>query len=522
MKNHTVAVKITGNSRGRARYWRRALLCLLFLSAFLSSCKLLGEISEYNLPQATEQISAEEGKMKEAVPPSDFQKKEIALLASTLQNLNPYALQNASVDMLLKQCYQGLMTLSAKGEIVAQLAEAVVLSEDTMSCDVTIGGRLFHDGAPVRFQDISYSWQKAKEGRYAAEVIPIQKMVSLGEDRLRIHFQTPGILNLYSLTFPIVKENSLEKGDPYSINGTGPYRLAEYKPMQVLRLQSEGNQLEITLSRSESAAQEAFLNGRTDLYFASHFPWFDFSEETLRNIAKFPGKYFYFMGFKGGGGWTADGNIRQYLLNKLDREMLFKNAFLNHILVQRLPFYRGKEWEAELEEAPAVEGMNVLDKNPIVPGQKLILLYPQEDPSLRLMAETLKLEWEAYVGMELAGLAAKEYELALQEGRFDVYLAKLPVRQYPDLKELLGSGGKYNYSGAAMEALISSFMQARTEEELKKAYLTLAAKVNEEKWIIPFGFAENAVILSDQVSGLLTPKTHDALFGINELKPVKP
>ena len=65
-------------------------------------------------------------------------------------------------------------------------------------------------------------------------------------------------------------------------------------------------------------------------------------------------------------------------------------------------------------------------------------------------------------------------------------------------------------------------MQARTEADLKSAYLTLAAQVTEGQWLIPFGFVENAVIVSDQVKGRLSPKPYDVLFGISELRPVQP
>lgn len=506
---------------------RKYQFVLFFVLAFLvvgllTSCRLLDNISEYNLPKTAEPAGKEE-KTKEAVPPSDFTKTEIALIVSTMPSLNPYAAQNSSAEMLLKQCYQGLMTMSAGGEMIAQLADEVILAEDAMSCQVVLGEKQFHDGSPVRFQDINYSWQKAKEGKYAADVLPIKKITAAGENRLRIDFQSPGFLNLYSLAFPIVPANSLEKGDPNSINGTGPYRLAEYKRKQTLRLHSEQNQLEITLSRTEGTGREAFLNSLTDVYFTPEFPWFSFSGETLRNIFKFPGRYFYYMGFQTKAGLTADASIRRYLMSKLDKELLYKNAFLNHIIEQKLPYYRGKEWESELTEIPAAVGMNVLDVNPIAPGQKLTLLYPADDHSLSIMAQNIKEEWEAYIGVEPVGLAAAEYAAALQAGQFDVYLAKMPVRQYPNLPELFGSMGRYNFAGTAgLDSAVAAFMQAATENDLKKAYLALATQVTEGQGLIPFGFVENAVIISDQVAGSLTPKTYDALFGISELRPVQP
>lgn len=518
------------DGKGGQALWRQELLrkyqfvfffALSLLAAMLlTSCQLLDNISEYNLPKATSGAEKEET-TKEAVPPSDFTKTEIALIVSTMPNLNPYAAQNSSAELLLRQCYQGLMTMSVDGKMTPQLADEVILADDAMSCQVILGNKQFHDGSPVRFQDIHYSWQKAKASPYAADVQVIKKITATGENQFQIEFQSAGVLNLYSLTFPIVENNGLGNGDLYPINGTGPYRLIDYKRKQSMHLQSEQNKLAITLSRTEGTEKEAFLNGLTDVYFTSEFPWFSFSGETLRNIFKFPGHYFYYMGFQTKG-LSADANIRRYLMSKLDQELLYKNAFLNHMIKQTIPYYRGKEWESELTQLPAANGKNVLDVNPIPSGQKLVLLYPAEDHSLSIMAQNIKEEWEAYIGIEPVGLAEAEYTAALQAGQFDVYLAKMPVRQYPNLPELFGSTGRYNFAGApGLDGAVTAFMQAATEADLKQAYVRLATQVTESQWLIPFGFVENAVIISDQVSGTLSPKTYDALHGISELKPVQ-
>ena len=244
---------------------------MILLTMLLSSCKVVESISEYNLNR-TGQLSPKKEKPKEAVEPSTFQKTEIAILASTFKSLNPYAPQDKSMESILKQCYQGLMTMSSGGEMVGQLADEVLMAEDGLSCTVTLGEKMFHDGAAVGFRDINYSWQKAKAGKYAESAAAIKKITALPENKIKIEFQYPGMINLNSLSFPIVPENSLEKGDPLAIRGTGPYRFKEYKPMQTLKLESESNQLEITLSRTEKIVEDSFLNGLTDIYFTDEFP----------------------------------------------------------------------------------------------------------------------------------------------------------------------------------------------------------------------------------------------------------
>lgn len=506
------------NVRQRISY----LVCVCILLLSLSGCKVIESISEYNLPKE-KQLSQKKENAKEAVPPSEFRKTEITLLASTFKSLNPYAPQDKTMETILKQCYQGLMTMSASGEMVGQLADEVLPAEDTMSCIVTLGDKKFHDDGPVGYRDVNYSWQKAKTGKYAEAASAIKKISPLPENKIKIEFVAPGILNLYSLNFPIVPENSLEKGNPLEIRGTGPYRLAEYTPMQSLKLKSEFNQLEVTLSRTENIMEQAFLNGRTDIYYTGDFPWFTFSEEILKKIFKFPSDSFYYMGFRLDNGIMADGNIRKYLVGKLDLPKIYKNAFLNHIIKQKLPFHKARKWEVDLKDSNAQStGLNIIDTNPIELGQKLRLIYPSEDKYLTLMAENVKNEWQAYVGVEIVGLSHSDYNKALQAREFDVYLTKNTVSEYWTPKDMLGTGGKYNYSGiGALDQAIHSFIYAKNEEEQKNTYLSLIKEIESNVWMVPFGFLENAVIFGNQVEGHLTSKTYDVLSGITEIKVIE-
>lgn len=495
-------------------------LMVLLVAISLSACKVIENISQYNLPSQNLEESVAEEK-KEPVPPSDFQKKEISLIASTFKSLNPYAPQDKSMEIILGQAYQGLMTLSASGDMVGDLADQVILSEDTLSCRVILGQKQFHDGTPVRLGDLTYSLEKARLGKYGDQVGGIKKISQQGENQFQIEFHSPGILNLNRLTFPIVAENSLEKGRPLEINGTGPYRLAAYKPMQSLSLVSNSNQVEISLSRSEQNLAGAFLNGLTDVYFSHDFPWFSFSEEMLHNIWVFPSPSFYYMGFRLNTGLMADQVMRRYLVSKLDMDRLYQKAFLNHIIRQDLPYYKARDWQAELDLGLGgdLKGIDLVDTNPIPAGQKLVLIYQAEDKYMALMAQAIEEDWQAYVGIESMGLAQDQYLEALSLGNFDLYLARFEVDSFPNINDLLSRGGRYNYSGLGiLDQKVNSFLAASREEDLKTAYISLANEIRENTWWVPFGFLENAVILSNQVEGRLTPKPYDILSGLNQLK----
>lgn len=492
-------------------------MCLV-LAMMVSSCKMIEKISEYNLPDEFH-LSPDQEPAKETAPPSNFKKMEISIIASTLKSFHPYAPQESSMDTILKLCYQSLMVRSGEDAMVGQLAEEVILSEDTLSCEIDFGEKTFHDGTKLTPQDIQYSFKLASTGRFAEQVSNIEKITAVSDRKVRIDFRKKGYLNLYQLDFPIVKNLSLEKGNPLTINGTGVYQLEEYKPKQSVRLKSAFNQLLISLNRSEENHREAFLHGLTDVYFTNDFEWLSFSEERLKNISVFPGKYFYYMGFQSKNPILAESTNRNYLAEKLDLEKIRKNVFLNHILPQKLPFPMATQWEKESNQEARPNTTAVLDTNPILPGEKLRVIYPKTEKLFQILAKTIEEDWSSYVGIELIGLEEAEYQKVLQNREFDVYLAKMETTPYPNLKELLVEGGRYNYSDQTGYGLnLEMLYGALQPDDLKNNYLELARKTEEAGWMIPFGIRENAVLLSNQVEGSITPRTFDYLSGVAELK----
>lgn len=502
------------------KHIRIKIVLLTLLVSLLTSCRLLESISEYNLP--TEFDSDKPNKPPKATAePSSFVKTHIALAASTFSSLHPYAPQEKSMESILKLSYQGLLTMTSDGRMTGQLADEAVLSEDGLSCQIILGEKYFHDGSPVGLKDIQYSHKLASAGKYADQVAVIQKISGKSDQEIRIDFTKPGLTNLYVLSFPIVKAGSLEKANHPGINGTGPYQLESYKPKQVLTLKSPSNSLEISLSRKEDVYRNAFLNGLTDIYFTEEFEWLSFSEEKLKSIHVFPSNQFYYMGLQSQTPLFADIQIRKYLFDKLAKETLVKKAFLNHLVMQKIPFPRGDQWEKTVEVSPMEDEDAKLDANPIPAGQKLRLIYPEGDKTLELLANGIVDDWLPYVTIEATKLGKKEFEETILKKEFDIYLTKMSTSQYPNLREYLGTQGKYNYSDLSLyDTAIEQLLTSKTEEEQKKNYLSLAASVGESYWIYPFGFIENAVIMSNQVDGPISPKTFDYLSGIGELKIV--
>ncbi len=66
------------------------------------------------------------------------------------------------------------------------------------------------------------------------------------------------------------------------------------------------------------------------------------------------------------------------------------------------------------------------------------------------------------------GLARQDYEAALKEGDFDMYLNVYQTSLVPSLTQVLGSNGTHNYgkyTNPNLDGLLVSYRQVETDEQ---------------------------------------------------------
>jgi oligopeptide transport system substrate-binding protein len=153
-----------------------------------------------------------------------------------------------------KLAFSGLVSLDPKLNLVADLAE---------KWDVNAGRTVytfhlrqnakFHDGKTVTAQNVIYSWERAASPAlksdtvltYLGDIVGIKEMaagkaehasglVALDDHTLQVTIDAPKPYFLYKLTYPtafIVDKANVEKSKDWyrQPNGTGPYRLIEWK-----------------------------------------------------------------------------------------------------------------------------------------------------------------------------------------------------------------------------------------------------------------------------------------------------
>ncbi len=156
-----------------------------------------------------------------------------------------------------KLVFSGLVSFDPKLNLTPDLAGKWDINADrTVYTFHLRPNAKFHDGRPVTAQDVIYSWERAASPAlrsdtvltYLGDIVGIRAMttgeadhatglVALDDHTLQVTIDAPKPYFLYKLTYPtafIVDKTNVENGEEWyrQPNGTGPYRLREWKSFE--------------------------------------------------------------------------------------------------------------------------------------------------------------------------------------------------------------------------------------------------------------------------------------------------
>jgi len=176
--------------------------------------------------------------------------------------LDPHLTTDATSAVYVVELFGGLATIDPKLEIVPDLAEKWDLSDGGKTYTFHLRrDAKFHNGKPVTAQDIKWSLERAADPATKAPVVDtflgdvvgvldklrgratqISGIRVIDDQTLTITTDAPKAYFLSKLTHPnafVLDRQNVEGNRSWlkEPNGTGPFKLAEYKVGEVLRLQ---------------------------------------------------------------------------------------------------------------------------------------------------------------------------------------------------------------------------------------------------------------------------------------------
>jgi oligopeptide transport system substrate-binding protein len=158
-----------------------------------------------------------------------------------------------------KLVFSGLVSFDPKLNLTPDLAEKWEVSADgTVYTFHLRQNAKFHDGRAVTAQDVIYSWERAASPELESDTVPtylgdilgvkemasgqadhLEGLTALDDHTLQVTIDAPKPYFLYKLTYPtafILDKENVESGPEWyrQPNGTGPYRLREWKRFEVM------------------------------------------------------------------------------------------------------------------------------------------------------------------------------------------------------------------------------------------------------------------------------------------------
>jgi oligopeptide transport system substrate-binding protein len=176
--------------------------------------------------------------------------------------LDPIQVRDEGTAEYVLEIFGGLVTLGTDLTVQPDLATEWSVSDDGRTYTFTLNERaVFHNGTRVTAQDVKYSIERAADPAnnsptvrlYLGDIVGIDEKYSgsanevsgvrvIDERTIEIEIEEPISFFLAQLTYPVafvVDQRQIES-DPRNWtrqpNGTGPFRLAEFRPAERIRL----------------------------------------------------------------------------------------------------------------------------------------------------------------------------------------------------------------------------------------------------------------------------------------------
>ena len=282
----------------------------------------------------------------------------------TLWDTGPITLDPAiSADMsshtYITQIFSGLVRLDGELNIVPDIAESWEESLDGKTYTFHLRqGVKFHNGREVKAADFKYSWERACDpgtgsgtaATYLGDIVGAKDMLAgeaggisgvvvIDEYTLEITIDAPKAYFLNKLAYPtafVVDRDNVESGQSWwqEPNGTGPFKLREWRPGQQLILQrsqiyyGELAKLEQIVFRFLAFSPMAlYETGQTDVAPVSVNYIDQVSDETNplhQELAVMPELSLYYIGFNTAEPPFDDIYVRRAFCHAVDKEHIVK------------------------------------------------------------------------------------------------------------------------------------------------------------------------------------------------------
>lgn len=471
---------------------------------------------------------------------------------------DPLNVHTQEMYQLFGLVYDTLLSVNSSNMLVPSLAMSWRSSGESAWILTLRSGVTWHDGGAFTADDVLYTYKRIREigqsGYYSDVIDNVAGMMRLDDNTIRIEMRSPGLMALYCLDFPIVKENSNRV-----LNGTGAYRAASANDERILL---EANsawwggtlhiaQVEFLARGSNDLAIASFEAGMLDFVPTSSLTARQYASAGETTVADCMTQKMEVMLINYSNPIMQDRDFRRAIAQLIDRMSIINNVYMGRARSSDMPFppdswlYDSIQMVYSYEPASAATILEEMGFTHADDGALLkngvrvrlrILVGSTTENTVRLEAAEVIANGLRAAGIEVelinanhdAGAAAPstpdpsagdpeatanpyaddtEFVSLLREGDWDLALVGFSLSESNELSSYLLPGGANNFGGydnPELTELIEEMNSAADEAALREAAYEAQAFFAQELPFITLYFRLDSVICRADIKGIGT------------------
>ncbi len=464
--------------------------------------------------------------------------------------LDPATAAESSSVSYIVQIFSGLVRLNDNLQIAPDIAQSWDKSADGKTFTFHLRHDVkFQDGKPVTAADFKYSWERALSpltqsqtaGTYLNDIVGAEDVLSgkttqlsgvkvLDNYTLQVTINATVPYFLEKMAFPtafVVDKANVQSGNNWWQHpiGTGPFKLQQWQPDQLLVLQRSDNYYgdkaklnQVVFHLFSGNPIDLYQEGTIDVSFVST-DYMGMITDPNNSISKelevFPELSFYYIGFDTSTPPFDDVNIRQAFCYAVDKERVISLSADNAvspaygILPPGMPGYnanlQGLTFDPQKAKA-LIAASKYGDVSKLPP---IVLTTSGYGGDISGVLGGVIEEWRRNLGVEVTvrQLEPEPFTYALNQEKDNLYDDGW-IADYPDPQDFLAMlfhTGAQNNIGAYSNPQVDSLLdQASTQQDANirlEMYQAAEQLVVQDAAVLPLFFGRNYVVIKPYVKG---------------------
>ena len=448
------------------------------------------------------------------------------------------------------QIFSGLVRLNDELEVVPAIAEKWQKSQDGKTYTFYLRhGVKFHNGKEVKASDFKYSWERACDpatgsqtaATYLGDIVGAKDMLAgkaeeisgvraIDDYTLEVTIDAPKAYFLCKLTYPtafVVDKANVESGKNWwhQPNGTGPFKLKEWRQCQLLIL--ERNELYYgEMAKVKQAVFHLLAGMPMAMYEKGEIDVTPISGDYIdqvkdeaspfhQELAITPELSLYYIGFNTTKAPFDDIDIRRAFCCAVDKERIIKSTLRDMVnkaegvLPSGMPGYNegleGLDYDVE-KAKELITTSRYKDASNLPPITLTVSGYGNNIPNY---LGAIIQEWQQNLGVEVSvrQLEPEDFMYNLKRERDEMFILGW-VADYPDphnfMDTLFYTGSENNVFGHSNPELDALLDQAAIEQDSAARlamYQQSEQMVVDEAPCLPLWFGANYILVKPYIKG---------------------